>query len=609
MKPEIHVFLVYNKARNKEQEIIKRIKDKFKILEIYEIEWSKKKFCNNLERFYCENLRKKVKHSGTGKFLVITVRDNNPQYCYTQTLRREEYVNSNVLFLKQELRMLTSPSEKKILYNVHSTNDTIEVNNNLVFLIGKTYKEYYNYAIDKTFDGKYIQIQKDPCGADGWNDISEIFKLFSSTINYVVLQDVNENTTEVNVLTDNIISAIYVLNGKVYGGKFNKHVKVKIGKKQVVFNLRVLGDDFVCKKWEQDILKNKVLNEKGYYVPDKTDFLYLLMYHFGVHQVKDNERIKDTVYKLISEKENLSEFNFRDMLIRYYGELRQYMDKNDYFPIKPKDEKLAYNLEIFNKVEFIERLKNKYKFSDIKVLDDKKEYYDIYDLYLSAMYDSEKVFIKYGRDEVCAEKEFVVSNYFRSQNEHYFPKALMFRNLDKDIMFEVTEFVEGQPLSKDLIANSDIEKQNRMFDSCYEVAQILYKNKFPHKNLKSENFIVESDGTVKLVDFKYLIGFGFGEDKKSLLYPQSTRQRNKQKRKSPYIWDDMYAMYGILTMFNPDNIKDYDKKMSDIKSLIGKQKYYFFYNNFPLEAYINYKPLIFVKLCNIVLKPLRKLLR
>lgn len=108
MSSEIQLFILWDKARNKENEIINEIKNSFSILEIYEICWSKENFKLNLERFYCEKIRQKIKHTGTGKFLLVTVRDNNPQYRYEETLKGFEYVNSKVLDLKKKLRTIAS---------------------------------------------------------------------------------------------------------------------------------------------------------------------------------------------------------------------------------------------------------------------------------------------------------------------------------------------------------------------------------------------------------------------------------------------------------------------------------------------------------------------
>ena len=124
-KAEAELFLIWNTARIYENSILEEIKKQFKILEIYEIEWSEKNFKLNLERFYCERIRSKIKHTGTGKFLLVTVLDENPDYGYEKTLKGFEFVNRKTLSVKQKIRKITGR------YNIHSTNDRIEADKNL----------------------------------------------------------------------------------------------------------------------------------------------------------------------------------------------------------------------------------------------------------------------------------------------------------------------------------------------------------------------------------------------------------------------------------------------------------------------------------------------
>ena len=132
-KTEIQLFLLWGNARHKESEIIEEIKSQFEIVEMYEIAWDKDIFKQNLERFYCEKIRGKIKHTGTDKFLLVTIRDKSPQYEYMQTLKGYELVNSKILSLKKKFRKLTGGG-----YKIHSTNDIGEVDKNLVFLINKS---------------------------------------------------------------------------------------------------------------------------------------------------------------------------------------------------------------------------------------------------------------------------------------------------------------------------------------------------------------------------------------------------------------------------------------------------------------------------------------
>ena len=55
---EIHTFIIWEKAREKEAEILSDLKKNFRILQIFEINWSEEKFEENLLRLYGNSLKK-----------------------------------------------------------------------------------------------------------------------------------------------------------------------------------------------------------------------------------------------------------------------------------------------------------------------------------------------------------------------------------------------------------------------------------------------------------------------------------------------------------------------------------------------------------------------
>ena len=64
-----------------------------------------------------------------------------------------------------------------------------------------------------------------------------------------------------------------------------------------------------------------------------------------------------------------------------------------------------------------------------------------------------------------------------------------------------------------------------------------------------------------------------------------------------------------MKLFEKCQIKDYDVKLNEIKSKIGKLRYYFFDNKFPFISFINFKYLFIYKLISIFKRPIRKLLK
>ena len=592
-KSEIQLFLLWSTARNREQDILNKIKSQFKILEIYEIEWSEKNFKKNVERFYCEKIPRKIKHTGTGKFLLITVLDETPDYGYEQTLKGFEFVNKKTLHIKQEIRKITGK------YNIYSTNDRIEVDKNLSFLINKSYNEYYEYSQNINFDGKYIQVKGDPIGTGGWQSLDEIFKLLNSSCRYVLLRDINENDGDVNILTDNLEQIKFLLNAeKAYKKSCMQHLRTVVDGKGVIFDVRTVGDNYYCEKWENDMLENRTLNQNGYYVLSPVDSKYSLLYHIFFHK-------EDIPSKYISFLNRLS-YNRMDL----YKDLSEFLDVNDYYVVRPNDKKVKFNTLNYEGMEWIKLLSSKYGFENIEEFRVNKKPSSGFTHFYTADYNGQRVFIKCGKGIYDAQKEFDLYETLHEQNPKYFPKAYIYRNLSNNRMFLCTEYIDGINLSQEFVNKIvDSEALRNMFDSLYEIGETLFKNKFIHRDLNGGNLIVTGNGTIKLIDFQHLIGGKFKENFENIVYPKKLRGTNKHLRPAPFVWDDMYSIYKLMKLFEKSQIKDYDLKLNAIKSKIGKLKYYFFDNKFPLVSFINFKYLFVYKLINIFKRPIRALLK
>ena len=49
---EIHLFIIWENGRNKEKEILGKIEEDFRILNMFEIKWTEEKIAENFSRFY-----------------------------------------------------------------------------------------------------------------------------------------------------------------------------------------------------------------------------------------------------------------------------------------------------------------------------------------------------------------------------------------------------------------------------------------------------------------------------------------------------------------------------------------------------------------------------
>ena len=61
---KLYLFIIWEKSRNKTEEILDDLRKKFVIRDVYQVKWSKENFLNNLEGFmekHCLMRRKKRK--------------------------------------------------------------------------------------------------------------------------------------------------------------------------------------------------------------------------------------------------------------------------------------------------------------------------------------------------------------------------------------------------------------------------------------------------------------------------------------------------------------------------------------------------------------------
>jgi len=159
MKKELYTFILWQKARFMEKNIINDIKKNFELLQSYEITWTPEFFVNNLARFYGKKLPKgckKEKEIGCGPFLLLFVYDSNPQY---DSKKR----NINIRNAKHKYRQLLGANL------VHASDTPEETMETTLFLLGKNTKE-----IEKESSQPFpILHNMDIKGISSWKNIEE----------------------------------------------------------------------------------------------------------------------------------------------------------------------------------------------------------------------------------------------------------------------------------------------------------------------------------------------------------------------------------------------------------------------------------------------------
>ena len=368
---EVHLFILWEKARNKEKEILDDIKNNFNVLGMYNIKWNKERFSNNLSRFYGTNLPEnsdKEQHCGNGDFLLIVVEVENPKYEERDTSKGIQIVNTNMFDKKTYYREITGGGHK-----VHATNSETETNHDLTLLLGKNIEDYLK---ENEAFSKVKSIEQDLIGAEGFKTVNEMFYTLNNCINYAIIRNyetlpeeiyVNDHN-DIDIVCDSIANAAYILNGeKVYPEDYRVHYKVKVEDKYAFFDLRHVGDSYYYYKMEQDILNTRIFNSKGFYTISDEMYFYALIYHAIVQKALFAED-----YKLRLQKMNFTgkELNIDE---DYIAVLEKWLMEKGYIITKPIDESVQFNysnIEKFNKLLVLDDI---FKNLDLKEKNNKLE--------------------------------------------------------------------------------------------------------------------------------------------------------------------------------------------------------------------------------------------
>ena len=341
---ELHLFILWKNSLYKKEDILKDIKRKFEIINIYNVTWSDEKFSENLSRFYGVKLPDgslKEIHCGRGSFLLIIVKDNNPKYSYRQTTAGKEYVNINTFDSKVMYRDWTGGGHK-----IHCTNSIKETNHDLTLLLDKNVEDYLK---DISKQNHIIDIDKDLIGSNGFDTVEEMFYALNNCTQYAILRNYENLPEEIYLNEHNDIDIIcnsrentaYVLNAKKHIGDENYRVRyhVNIAESIANFDIRYIGDNYYDRDMEIEILNNREFNEKGFYTLSNEDYFNTLLYHALIHKLDFSDDYK---VRLMNMNNTFSKEICYDIekSIKF---LQKWMLQNEYIVVRPCDLTVGLN--------------------------------------------------------------------------------------------------------------------------------------------------------------------------------------------------------------------------------------------------------------------------
>jgi len=158
LKSELHILIIWENIRNKADFIISDFQKQFDIRQIYEIEWKKENFQNNLKRFYGQTLPDPVKKAelcGYGNFLLVLFYDHNPKHGKRGTSIGKQIVNTNVYDKKREFRKILGGS-----FPIHGSIHEEEANHDCTLLLSKNMEDIKKNLPEK-WDQKFTLYKND----------------------------------------------------------------------------------------------------------------------------------------------------------------------------------------------------------------------------------------------------------------------------------------------------------------------------------------------------------------------------------------------------------------------------------------------------------------
>lgn len=357
MNTEIQLFILWEKARDKEVELLDIIENKFEIIQTFSITWSPYNVGRNFTRFYGQSLpdnSQKELHCGSGEFKVIVVRDMKPNYQTRKTSKGNRTVNINMFDTKSKLREITGGGHK-----IHGTDNINETKHNIALIFGTSLDNFLNKYKTKVED---IKLKQDLVGTNGWNSFDELFTVLNQCSEYVVLRNYKNinleyfqnNKGNIDILSKDMMETKFILGD--LKNINNNHLKVDINKEVILFEVDCYNKNLFIKKWEDDIFESKIKTNNIYH-PNEENEMYILIYHalFFKNKLENKHitRIYENYNNVFNNKENIEQ----DMITT----IKKFFIEKEYKIVPPDDGYFNFRIE-FNDF-YKKNKKRKSKFS------------------------------------------------------------------------------------------------------------------------------------------------------------------------------------------------------------------------------------------------------
>lgn len=169
--------------------------------------------------------------------------------------------------------------------------------------------------------------------------------------NYTCLLEEINTGGDIDLLIDSVENFIECANAiPLNDGDKCYNYRVEIGETWVPVDIRVVGDNYYDGLWEYDMLSRRVLYQERFYVMDKDDFFYSIVYHSMLHKLEIPKKyIHMFAERNMTTKEELSK------------SLNEFMKSKGYRYVTPDDKGVQFNSKNFRKLKMANFFRNRRK--------------------------------------------------------------------------------------------------------------------------------------------------------------------------------------------------------------------------------------------------------
>lgn len=511
--PCLHILIIWSSANEKKDFIIDDLRSQFHIIQVLKLHWDEDKFHDNFRTFYAHSLKhlnkhqlrsilnNKIKHCGTGDFMVVVFEDPHPEMQERETSSGKRIVNVHIFDKKTQYREMTGGGHR-----IHSSDDAWETNKDLTLLFGLNSVDFLTKY--KSKNQQEETISKNCEGVDGYHSIEQLFYVLNNTINYCVLRNYEclpdeyaiEGHGDIDLLVEDKNYMVNLTLAKpVFPESYRVYHTISINGADIPFDFRHIGDNYYDKPWEEAILHNRRLTKGLFYIPSAEDLYYSLLYHAYVQKWE----VKEDYLPRLTDYAAAINVVFAPQAPSVINQLDSFLEKNRYEYIKPMDKTVVYNAQNIRLSKYAIRYGKFIKRLEVKGPNGNH--------YHSRVYEKDESFIKIGTNWLIHNECVFLQ---RLEGMDGFPRVLgeSHDTISDETILEITR-AAGQSFDHFF---SDVSHQRKRYVKsfvleCLGLLCKLSSHHIAHRDFLPSNLIISVKGKrskVSLIDFGWATDIG-----------------------------------------------------------------------------------------------------